>query len=591
MAAEPPEHYRFHVTCRAQGVNVGCPQNNERMARLVKIRTLNVIVAAIVLALSSLAVSSLAHARETLVIGISQFPSTFHPSINSMLAKSYILAMTRRPITTYDKDWKLVCMLCTKLPTIENGLAKREKTPDNRNGVAMTFTLQPDAKWGDGVPVSTKDVIFTWEAGKNDRSGIGGAELYRRIYKIDVIDEKTFTLHVDRLTFDYNSMSGFDLLPEHIERKRFSNPAEYRHKTAYDTDTLDEGLYSGPYVISAVSPGSHVTLERNPNWWGKRPVFKKIIVRIIENTAALEANILSGEIDMIAGELGLTIDQALSFEKRNGNDFRIIYKPGLIYEHIDLNLDNPILRDLKVRQAMIHAIDRQAISQQLFGGKQPVAISNVNPLDAMYAMDLPSPSYDRKKAARLLADAGWATMKNGVRINNKGESLTLDFITTAGNRTRELVQQVLQSQWRKLGIDVRIKNQPARVFFGESLTERTYTGLGMYAWISSPESVPRSTLHSAYIPDKNNGYSGQNYPGFKNPEIDDLLDRIEVELDPEKRRPLWRRLQEIYIQEIPVIPLYFRANSHILPKWLKGVEPTGHQYPSTLWVENWSVEN
>ncbi len=537
-----------------------------------------------------LALAPGAHAKETLVIGITQFPATFHPSINSMMAKSYILAMTRRPITTYDENWQLICMLCTKLPSIENGLAVREKTSDGRNGVAVTYTIHPDAVWGDGVPVSTRDVLFTWEAGRNDLSGIGGAELYRRIYKIDVVDDKTFTLHVDRLTFDYNSLGGFSLLPEHLERRKFAEPEAYRHKTAYDTDTLNEGLYFGPYVVADVAPGSHVVLARNPKWWGKPPAFEKIVVRVIENTAALEANILSGEIDMIAGELGVNIDQALAFEQRHGGRFQVIYKPGLIYEHIDLNLDNPILKDRRIRLAMLHAIDRNAISQQLFGGKQPVANSNVNPLDAMYAPDLPVPEYDRKKAARLLADAGWATMKNGVRINAKGEPLTLDFITTSGNRTRELVQQVLQSQWRMLGIDVRIKNQPARVFFGETLTERTYTGLGMYAWISSPESVPRTTLHSAYIPDKANGYSGQNYMGFKYPEIDDLLDRIEVELDPEKRRPLWRRLQEIYIEEIPVIPLYFRANAFILPRWLRGMKPTGHQYPSTLWVEDWYTE-
>ena len=72
--------------------------------------------------------------------------------------------------------------------------------------------------------------------------------------------------------------------------------------------------------------------------------------------------------------------------------------------------------------------------------------------------------------------------------------------------------------------------------------------------------------------------------------MDELIENIEVELDRDKRRAMWHRLQEIYIAEVPVIPLYFRANSFILPKWLKGVEPTGHQYPTTLWVENWRAE-
>ena len=149
------------------------------------------------------------------------------------------------------------------------------------------------------------------------------------------------------------------------------------------------------------------------------------------------------------------------------------------------------------------------------------------------------------------------------------------------------MQQVLQSQWKKLGIDVRVKNQPPRVFFGETVTRRKFSGLAMYAWISAPESVPRTTLHSAHIPSPGNNFAGQNYTGFNNAEMDRLIDKIEVELDRETRRALWRRIQEIYATELPVIPLYFRANPYVLPMWLKGVEPTGHQDPSTLWVENW----
>ena len=159
--------------------------------------------------------------------------------------------------------------------------------------------------------------------------------------------------------------------------------------------------------------------------------------------------------------------------------------------------------------------------------------------------------------------------------------------TTAGNRSRELVEQVLQSQWRAVGIDAKIKNQPARVLFGQTISERRFTGAVMFAWISSPENVPRTTLHSDQIPAPENNYAGQNYMGFKNPEMDALIDAIEIELDREKRRGLWQRIQAIYAEELPVLPLYFRAEPYVLPKWLKGLTPTGHQFPSTLWVENW----
>ena len=545
------------------------------------------LLAAMVAAL----VAGPAHAaRDTLTIGITQFPSSFHPTIDTMMAKTYVMSMTRRPFTVYDKDWKLVCLLCTELPTIENGLAVPERTPKGQRGIAVTYTIRPDASWGDGVPLTTRDVLFTWKVGRHPKSGVGNMELYRTIYKIEARDDKTFTMHFDKLTFEYNAINGFGLLPAHIDEINFAEPLEYKHRTAYDTDTLNEGLYYGPYLIAAVESGSHVVLEPNPTWRGEKPHFKRIVVRVVSNTAALEANLLSGAIDMIAGELSMSIEQALAFEKRHGRRFNFIYKPGLVYEHIDLNLDNPILADIRVRKALVHAIDRQAISQQLFAGRQPVAHSNVNPLDWVYDKDVADYPFDPNMAKRLLREAGWKATKKGLRLNAKGEPLVLEIMTTAGNRTRELVEQVLQSQWRKLGIEVRIKNQPARVFFGQTVTERKFSAMAMFAWISSPESVPRTTLHSSHIPHQGNNFAGQNYTGFRNSEMDELIERIEVELDRPKRQEMWRRLQEIYAGELPVIPLYFRANPYVLPQWLKGVEPTGHQYPTTLWVENWRAE-
>ncbi|MGY9005706.1 MAG: peptide ABC transporter substrate-binding protein, partial [Alphaproteobacteria bacterium] len=149
---------------------------------------------------------------------------------------------------------------------------------------------------------------------------------------------------------------------------------------------------------------------------------------------------------------------------------------------------------------------------------------------------------------------------------------------------------ILQSQWRKVGIEIRIRNEPARVYFGETVTKRKFKAMAMFAWLSAPESVPRQTLHSNHITTAANNWSGQNYTSYKNPEVDKLLDGIELELDREKRRILWSRLQKIYAEDLPVIPLFFRADPFITPKWLKGIRPTGHQDPTTLWIEEWRAE-
>ncbi len=529
-------------------------------------------------------------AKDTLVIGISQFPQNFNPNIESMLAKSYVLAMARRQITIYDANWKLICLLCTELPTYENGRAKNEQTADGKDGIAVTYSLLPQAVWGDGTPITVKDVLFTWQAGKHPKSGFGNSELFERITSIDTIDEKTFTLHINKRTCDFAGISGLELLPAHIEEAKFSDPVEYRKQSAYETDTTNPGLWFGPYRISEVASGSHIVLKRNPEWWGRKPAFNRIVVKAIENTAALTANLLSGDIDYIAGELGLTVDQALAFENRATGKFDIVYKSGLVYEHIDVNLDNPILADIRMRQALVHAIDREAINKQLFAGHQPVAHGQINPLDTVYDPEVPKYAYDPEQAKALLDAAGWSVMKQGFRHDAKGERLQLELMTTAGNKSRELVQQVIQSQLKQVGIDLRLRNEPARVFFGDTVSQRKFPDMVMYAWSSAPENIPRTTLYSTQVPTKENNWAGQNYPGFRNKEMDRVLDAVEVVCEDKANRQLWNEMQRLYAQELPALPLYFRANPFIMPKWLKGVTPTGHQFTSPNWIENWTAE-
>jgi peptide/nickel transport system substrate-binding protein len=126
--------------------------------------------------------------------------------------------------------------------------------------------------------------------------------------------------------------------------------------------------------------------------------------------------------------------------------------------------------------------------------------------------------------------------------------------------------------------------------FGDTLRQRRFE-LAMYAWISAPENVPRSILHSSEVPSEANAFAGQNTPGFKNPEMDKLIDALEVELDVEKRKELWAEAQRLYATELPSLPLFFRSDVFILPKWLTGVRPTGNQYPTTLWVTDWKPQS
>lgn len=528
-------------------------------------------------------------AKDHLIIGVAQFPSTLHPNIDAEVIKSYTLGFVIRQITAYDNDWKNSCLLCAELPTIENGLARIVDRPGGGKGMTVTIKLKPELKWGDGERVTAKDLEFTWRVARDPKSGFSNVRPWTRASKVEIVDELTAVLHLDKVLASYNEWDH--LLPAHVEGPAYEKAAatgDYVRQTTFARAPTTAGLYNGPYLVASYRSGSQIVMEPNPHWAGPAPGFKRIIIRLIDNTAALQANLLSGDVDMVPGEgVGLTIDQVLELRKQQPDRFAYIFKPSLTYEHIDLKKENPLLGDVRVRRALIHSIDRKTLTERLFQGMQPVAHTWVNPLDANHSKDLPTYDFDLAKAKALLAEAGWKSGPDGICRNEKDERLSFEFSTTAGNRLRELQQQVLQSNWKAACIEVRIKNEPARTLFGETMKKRQYAGLAMYAWSSAVNTSPRRTLASDNIPTEANAWGGANYIAFSHRRMDELIAEVETELDPARRKAQWAEMQRIYAEELPVLPLFFRSDAHVVPKWLKGYTPTGHSDWSSFWSELW----
>ena len=535
------------------------------------------------------AVGAHAEGHDTLTIGIAQFPSSLHPDIDAEVVRSYAMGFVIRQITAFDADWKNSCLLCTKLPTLENGLAKLEDRPDGKQGLAVTIKLKPGLQWGDGQPVTANDIAFTWKLGRDPNSGFSNPNPWDRATSVDVVDGHTAVLHLDRVRSDYNQWD--QILPEHIEGPvvaKATGAGDYINATTYNHAPLNPGLYDGPYLITGYDSGAQIVLEPNPHWTGTRPGFKRIVLRHIENTAALQANLLSGDVDMVAGEgIGLTIDQVLALQKQHPDAFHYAFKPSLTYEHVDLKKENPLLADVRVRRALLMAMDRQTLVDRLFQGKQPVAATWVNPLSPYFDSAIPVVTFDLAAARALLNEAGWTPGADGICRNPAGERLSFEMGTTAGNRLRELQEQVLQSNLKNACVEITLKNEPARTLFGETLKKRSYTGLEMYAWSSNVTESPLRTLGSLQIPTAANNWGGANYEGFSDPRMDADIAAAEGELDPAKQKLIWADMQRIYADQLPVLPLFFRSEAHVTPTWLRGYVPTGQGDLSTYWAENW----
>ncbi len=533
---------------------------------------------------------SLALSKDVLTIGMSAEFENLNPLITTTAATKYMLYLAWRPLVylTPDNEWKP--LMIKKIPSLENKLAKKKGA-----GLEATIEIIEKAKWGDGTPVTCRDVEFAWQVGKSKNVSNPNREPYENITSIvlDKANPKKCTLTFAKTKYDY-TMTMPDLLPAHLEGEVFkqfeSKPEGYDLNSLYTKNPTNPGLYFGPYVISEVKLGSHLIFTPNPHFYGKAPEFKKIVFKLVPNNATLEANLRSGIIDMISSTAGLGLDQAVIFEKKVKSEnlpYNVVFEDGVVYAHIDLNLDNPILSDLKVRKALLMSFNKKEMIQTLLEGRGRPAQHFVTEKDPWFTDKVATYAYSKREASKLLDEAGWKMGPQGIREKN-GQKLSLNLRAASGAKLNEMIEVYLQEKFKAVGIELLVKNEPPRVFFGETVSRRKFD-LAMYSWVSVPENSPRSTLHSSMIPSAANSWAGQNYPGYKNLEVDRWIEKLEEELNPKGRAQLAKKIVEAYVADIPVIPVYYRPNNTVIPKAMKGFRLSGHVFYETLTAENWSL--
>ncbi len=542
------------------------------------------------LALPSLLVGLLmafgsARAKDDLTIGIAEFPSTMHPSIDALLIKNYVLGFGVRTITTYDAGGHLICLLCTEVPSLDNGLAKVVDEPGGGHGMLVTIRLRPDLRWADGQPVTARDLAFTLRVGRDPNAGFSNANAWTRADRVDVVDDHTAVLHLPQVLVSYAQWD--QILPEHVEGPiydRAKAAGEYINTTAYNRDPTNPGLWDGPYRITRYDTGAQIVLEPNPYWPGTKPGFRHIVLRYIGDTAALQANLLSGDIDL---DNNLTLDQVLELRRREPDRFNYTFTPSLTYAHIDVQKDNPVLRDVRVRRALLMAIDRRTIDRKLFEDMNILANSFVSPKNPHFDPHVPAVPYDPAGARRLLAEAGWTPGGDGICRNAAGDRLSVEFLSASGFRINELEMTVLQSGWRAVCVDTTLRFEPSRTLFGTTVKHRAFTGLVLYTWTSDVGESPRLTLGPDRIPTAANNWGGANYPAFTDPQFDADITTAETDLDPAHQAVAWNDMQRIYAEQLPALPLFVTVIPQAVPKWLQGFGPSGTGQPFSMQAELW----
>ncbi len=518
--------------------------------------------------------------KDEVVLGISQEPDTLVPGLGGSLAVSgEIQQALWGGGVRWSDQWKLVPIQAKEVPTLENGQWKL--LPNGK--MQLTWHLRP-LKWHDGVPVDAQDFVFTHRAIMNDKVPVISRDFEKRVENVFAPSPDTLVVtYKEHYAYANTGIIQYGPWPRHLLERDYHNNPGGLDKLAFGNDPKAT-ITNGPYQIVSWQKGSSIVAEADPNYTIEKPKVKRIVWRVITDTNTLVANMLSGSIDGIS-PIGITFDQATQLDQQVAQRRlaeHVLYTPGLIWEHVDLNLNNPKFKDKRVRQALLYAIDRQALVQTLFQAKQPVADSYLPPKHYGFDNSLTKYTFNPDKAKQLFTEAGWTPGPDGILKNAQGERFAVTIGTTAGNRVREDVEQVLQNQWRKVGVDLKVTNQPARVFFGETTRHREFD-MAMYAWLLSPVSDCETLYTTENIPSAQNAYNGQNFAGFSNPEMDKLCHTIPTELDQAKRVTMLKRSQAILADEAPVLPLYFRVDVTSIKKGFQNWKPTGLGQSQVTW--------
>jgi peptide/nickel transport system substrate-binding protein len=438
-------------------------------------------------------------------------------------------------------------------------------------GLAWTFELREGVVWSDGDPFDAKDVAFTFnEVVLNASLGAQSASQYSAIERVEIIDDHTvrFVLKTPFSALPYYLASFAGILPEHVLGSA-ENPltvASFNKSSPVTT---------GAFKVAEFVPGSHVRLVPNPLHWGGEPQMAGIVFRVIPDPNTQVAQALAGELDVVTR---LSPNNVAGIE--SGGRLEVLKQSQNLFFFVAPNHDDSRFDDVRLKQAMLLAIDRQAMIDALLDGYGAVASGPVAPmLGALYSSDVRTYSYDPEAAATLLDEAGWRVGPDGVRQKN-GEKLAFYMPT---GQFGDLVPATLlvQQYWQDIGIDVDVQVMEWNAYIQDVVVRRNYELT--LAWWSMPPTADVAPYFSCSA-----AHTGNNIPNYCNEELDQIMDAGRSALTLEDQVAAYAQMQSLLAEELPYLYLWhpdiLTAKSVRLQNFPEITANTAFQYSADWYI-------
>ena len=470
-------------------------------------------------------------------------PSNLLPVLSSDSASSDINQLVYNGLIRYDKNLQL-----------EGELAESwEISADN---LTFTFHLRKNVTWHDGTPFTSADVLFTYQMYIDPEVPTSYAESFLQVAKAEAVDPHTFRVTYEKPYAPALESWGTSIHPKHL--------LEGQDITKSPLSRAPIG--TGPFKFVKWDAGEKIELIANSDYFEGQPYIHRVVYRVIPDTSTQFLELRSGGLDL----MGLT---PIQYEtqtdtpafKRKFNKYRYL---SFSYTYLGYNLTKPLFQDLRVRQAISYAINKQELIDGVLLGLGHVATGPYKPDTWVYNANVKRYDYNPDMSRSLLAEAGWADSDGDGILDKDGKKLAFTIITNQGNDLRSKTAEIIQRRLKEVGIIVEIRIVEWATFLKEFIFPGNFDAT-ILGWSGGPEPDQYNIWHSSKMAPRE-----LNFTKYKNKEVDALLEKGRRTFPQAERKQIYDRFQEILAEEQPYTFLYVGEALPAVAKRFRGIEPS-----------------
>jgi peptide/nickel transport system substrate-binding protein len=458
-------------------------------------------------------------------------------------------------LSELNAEGKLQPVLAESVPSLDNGLWKL--FPDGR--METTWKIRQGARWHDGAPFTSADLVFASKVDQDKDLPVLKPVGYGWVDKVDAPDPSTIVVtwnrpYVDADTMFSHAYSAFSPpLPSHLlAETHASDKTKFMAMPYWSTEFVG----SGPFRVREFIPGSRILLQANDQYVLGRPKIDEIEMVFVLDPNALVTNILSGDVDLTIGR-GFTTEQAIELKDRWPQGRVITFLKSWVAIHPQFISPTPgVVTDLRLRQALMYATDRDQLVETLQRGLSQVADVYVSPSTQEYkevADSVVKYPYDPRRTADLLSGMGYIRGSDGAYRDGSGTRLAME-VRSNGERITENAVVPVSDFWTRAGIPTEPMVVPP-----QRIIDREYVAtFPSFRMMRQPDRGTQiSRIHSSLTPLPSNNFVGSNYARYSDPEFDGLIDQILSTIPWNQRMDAYRQAVRHISEHLNLMGLFY----------------------------------